>query len=275
MNSLNVKQLKDYKDHGFVAPINVFSLEETKKIKEEIEHIEKKWPQELIGLGRNNVHYISPVFDQVCHNSKILDAVESIIGKDILVGGTTLFIKDSDSKGFVSWHQDAKYIGFEPYNWVTAWLAITDANEENGCMRMWAGSHKEKIKDHKDKYGKNNLLTRGQTVQNVPIEKTTPNILKAGQLSLHHPMIVHGSGPNKSNQRRIGFVIQSYIGTNVDQVLGKIFVQQARGQDKFKYHEYTKRPVELMSKKDIELKNKANEELSKIFYKDTKKIGKY
>ena len=101
MNSLNVKQLKDYKDHGFVAPINVFSLEETKKIKEEIEHIEKKWPEELIGLGRNNVHYISPVFDQVCHNSKILDAVESIIGKDILVGGTTLFIKDPDKKGFV------------------------------------------------------------------------------------------------------------------------------------------------------------------------------
>ena len=275
MNSLNVKQLKDYKDNGFVAPINVLSLEEAKKIKEEIEHIEKKWPEELIGLGRNNVHYISPVFDQVCHNSKILDAVESIIGKDILVGGTTLFIKDPDNKGFVSWHQDAKYIGFEPYNWVTAWLAITDANEENGCMRMWAGSHKEKIKDHKDKYGENNLLTRGQTVQNVPIEKTTPNILKAGQLSLHHPMIVHGSGPNKSNQRRIGLVIQSYIGTNVDQVLGKIFVQKARGQDKFKYHEYTKRPVELMSKKDIEMKNKANEELAKIFYKDTKKIGKY
>jgi hypothetical protein len=275
MSMLSNKELKDYKDNGFVAPINVLSLEEVEKIKQEIEHIEKKWPDELVGLGRNNVHYISPVFDQVCHNQKILDAVESIIGKDILVGGTTLFIKDPDKKGFVSWHQDAKYIGFEPYNWVTAWLAITDANEENGCMRMWSGSHKENIKDHKDTYDENNLLTRGQTVQNVPIEKTTPNILKAGQLSLHHPMIVHGSGPNKSNQRRIGFVIQSYIGTNVDQVIGKVYVQQARGKDVFKYHEHTKRPVELMGKKDIELKNKANEELSKIFYKDAKKIGKF
>ena len=275
MSMLSDKELKDYKDNGFVAPIDVLSLEEAEQIKKEIEHIEKKWPEELAGLGRNNVHYISPTFDQVCHNSKILDAVESIIGKDILVGGTTLFIKDPDKKGFVSWHQDAKYIGFEPYNWVTAWLAITDANEENGCMRMWSGSHKEKIKDHKDTYDQNNLLTRGQAVQDVPIEKTTPNILKAGQLSLHHPMIVHGSGPNKSNQRRIGFVIQSYIGTNVDQVLGKVFVQQARGKDKFKYHKHTKRPVELMSKKDIELKNKANEELAKIFYKDAKKIGKY
>ena len=275
MSALNGKQLKDYNDNGFVSPVNILSLEEAAEIKKEIEYIEKKWPNELIGLGRNNVHYISPIFDQVCHNSKILDAVESIIGKDILVGGTTLFIKDPDKKGFVSWHQDAKYIGFEPYNWVTAWLAITDANEENGCMRMWSGSHKEKIKDHKDTYNENNLLTRGQAVQNVPIEKTIPNILKAGQLSLHHPMIVHGSGPNKSNQRRIGFVIQSYIGTNVDQVLGKIFVQQARGNDAFKYHEHAKRPVELMNKNDMILKNKANEELSKIFYKDAKKIGKF
>ena len=275
MSKLNAKQLKDYNDNGFVAPIDVLSLNKTEEIKKEIEFIEKKWPHELVGLGRNNVHYISPVFDQVCHNSKILDAVESIIGKDILVGGTTLFIKDPDKKGFVSWHQDAKYIGFEPYNWVTAWLAITDANEENGCMRMWSGSHKEKIKDHKDTYDKNNLLTRGQTVQNVPIEKTIPNILKAGQLSLHHPMIVHGSGPNKSKQRRIGFVIQSYIGADVDQVLGKIFVQQARGKDTFKYHEHAKRPTELMSKNDMIFKNKANEELSKIFYKDAKKIGKF
>jgi len=275
MTSLSTTQLKDYKDHGFIAPIDVLSLEETAKIKKEIEYIEKNWPEELVGLGRNNLHYISPIFDQVCHNPKILDAVESIIGKDILVGGTTLFIKDPDNKGFVSWHQDAKYIGFEPYNWVTAWLAITDANEENGCMRMWPGSHKEKIKDHKDTYNENNLLTRGQTVKNVPIEKTTPNILKAGQLSLHHPMIVHGSGPNKSNQRRIGFVIQSYIGTNVDQVIGKVYVQQARGKDIFKYHEHAKRPVELMNKNDMILKNKANEELAKIFYKDAKKVGKY
>ena len=106
MSMLSSKEIKNYKDHGFVAPIDVLSSQEAAKIKEEIEYIEKKWPNELVGLGRNNVHYISPVFAEVCHNSKILDAVESIIGKDILVGGTTLFIKDPDKKGFVSWHHN-------------------------------------------------------------------------------------------------------------------------------------------------------------------------
>ena len=72
MSMLSDKELKDYQDNGFVSPINVLSLEEVKRIKKEIEYIEKKWPDELVGLGRNNVHYISPVFDEVCHNQKII-----------------------------------------------------------------------------------------------------------------------------------------------------------------------------------------------------------
>ena len=94
-------------------------------------------------------------------------------------------------------------------------------------------------------------------------------------MSLHHPKVVHGSGLNKSNDRRIGFVIQSYIGTNVDQVLGKMYVQLARGKDTFNYHENVKSPIELMNEKDILVRKKANEELSKIFYKDSKRIGRF
>ena len=275
MTILSEEQINKYNEDGFIAPINILSENETGEIREEIERIEKDWPNELEGLGRNYIHFISPVFDKIPHNPKILDAVESIIGRDILVCGTTLFIKNPDKKGFVSFHQDAKYIGLEPFNWVTAWLAVTDANEENGCMRMWNGSHKEDLQFHNQKFDENNLLTRGQTVENVPIEKTSPVILKAGQLSLHHPKIIHGSGLNKSKDRRIGFAIQSYIGSNVDQVLGKMYVQLARGKDTFNYHQHVKRPTELMNNIDIASRKKANEELSKIFYNGSKKIGKY
>ena len=275
MSSLTVSQIKQYKEEGYVAPIEALSRDEAFEIRDEIEFIEKKWPNELEGLGRNYVHLISPVFDKVGHNQKILNAVESIIGKNILICGTTLFIKNANEKGFVSFHQDAKYIGLEPHNWVTAWIAVTDANEENGCMRMWSGSHKHDLKYHNQNFDENNLLTRGQTVENVPLNDTDPVILKAGQMSLHHPTIVHGSGLNKSNDRRIGFVIQSYIGTNVDQVLGKMYVQQARGKDQFNFHEHVGRAKVLMNEKDIEVRNKANKELSKIFYSGSEKIGKF
>ena len=275
MTYLNSNQLKQYHKDGYVAPINAITKEEANEIRNEIEFIESKWPNELEGSGRNYVHLISTVFDKIVHNNNILNAIESIIGKNILICGTTLFIKNPNEKGYVSFHQDAKYIGLKPYNWVTAWIAVTDANEENGCKRMWSGSHKEDLKYHNQKFDEGNLLTRGQSVENVPIKETKSVELKAGQMSLHHPKIVHGSGLNNSNDRRIGFVIQSYIGSDVNQVLGKMYVQKARGEDKFKYHKHAKRPVELMNKNDMIFKNRANEELAKIFYKDAKKIGKF
>tara|TARA_B100001564_G_scaffold327684_1_gene310832 strand:+ start:42 stop:869 length:828 start_codon:yes stop_codon:yes gene_type:complete len=275
MTRLTSDQLKDYKNKGYISPVDALTSSEAKEIRDEIEKIEKDWPGALQGINRNYIHLISPKFNKVCLNNNILDAVESIIGKNILICGTTLFIKDPNEKGFVSFHQDAKYIGLEPHNWVTVWLAVTDANEKNGCMRMLPGSHKENLKAHDQKFDENNLLTRGQTITDVPLDKTEPVTLKAGQISLHHPTIVHGSGLNQSDDRRIGFVIQSYIGDDVNQVIGKMYVQKARGEDNFRYHEYSKIPLELMGKNEILSQNKANEELTKIFYSGSKKIGKF
>ena len=275
MSKLSPNQLQEYNNNGYVAPIDILSLNETIEIRKEIEFIEKKFPKEIEKSGRYNVHLISPLLDQVVHNTKILDAVESVVGKDILVCGTTLFIKNPYEKGFVSYHQDAKYIGLEPHNWVTAWVAITDSNEKNGCMRMWTGSHKGNLKDHDQKFNEGNLLTRGQTVENVPEKKLKPLLLSAGQMSLHHPALVHGSGLNKSNDRRIGFVIQSYIGSNVKQVLGDNSVQIARGNDNFQYHNVINRPSGLLVEKDIKLKTIENKNLQKIFYNGSQKKGQY
>ena len=274
MTNLSSNQLKQYNNEGYLAPINILSTEEAIEARKEIELIEKKIPNEINKKGRYNVHLISPKLDAIVHNSKILDTVESIIGKNILVCGTTLFIKNPKQEGFVSYHQDAKYIGLEPHNWVTAWVAITDSYEENGCMRMWPKSHLE-IRDHNEKFNEGNLLTRGQTVEEVPVSELKSIELKAGQMSLHHPRIVHGSGINNSNDRRIGFVIQSYIGTNVKQVLGKNSVQVARGTDHYNYHMKINRSVSLMDQNDIKIKNAENDNLQNIFYKGSENKGLY
>ena len=139
---------------------------------------------------------------------------------------------------------------------------------------MWPKSHLD-IKDHNEKFNEGNLLTRGQTVENVPESSVKPVELKAGQMSLHHPRIVHGSGINKSNDRRIGFVIQSYIGTNVKQTLGQNSVQIARGEDKYNYHEVISRNDTLMSEKSMLLRKKENNYLQEIFYKGAKQKGSY
>ena len=124
-------------------------------------------------------------------------------------------------------------------------------------------------------FNKGNLLTRGQTVENVPEDEVKSIELKAGQMSLHHPRVVHGSGINKSNDRRIGFVIQSYIGTNVKQTLGKNGVQVARGEDNYHHHEIINRTNALMSEESILLRKKENDYLQEIFYKGAKQKGSY
>ena len=275
MSHLTTEQIDFYNRDGFIAPIDIYSREEAAAIRQELEGLEASYPEAVTGRNRNNVHYVTSLFDKIVHNPDILDAVETLIGKDFLVGGTTLFIKEPEQRGFISWHQDARYIGLEPENWVTAWLALSDVTTENGCMYMWPGSHLEGARKHLDTFDEENLLTRGQTVQNVPKNETIPVALKAGQLSLHHPWVVHGSGHNSSKSRRIGFAIQSYIGTNVDSVYGKIFVQQARGSDTYRYHLHTPRPSSVMAEQDVAFRDKANEALKAIFYRGAKKIGKY
>ena len=274
MSKLTTDQIQQYHKEGYVAPIEVLTREEALEVRNEIELIENRLPNELNNSGRYNVHLISPKLDEVVHNSNILDSVESIIGKNILVCSTTLFIKNANQNGFVSYHQDAKYIGLEPHNWVTAWIAITDSNETNGCMKMWPGSHAD-LKEHDQKFNQGNLLTRGQTIKNVPEDQVKPIELKAGQMSLHHPRIIHGSGINKSGDKRIGFVVQSYIGTNVKQVLGKNSVQIARGVDEFKYHEVINRTKLLMSDEGMLLRKRENDYLKEIFYNGSDKIGKF
>ena len=275
MANLTSEQIAFYQDNGYVAPIDIFTEDEALALRQELEALERDHPEAVMGKNRNNVHYVTALFDRIAHHDRILDAVESVIGRNILVAGSTLFVKEPEQKGFISWHQDARYIGLEPYNWVTAWLALSNVTTENGCMYMWPKSHHQGQRDHVDTYGEDNLLTRGQTVMDVPEDDIVPIELKPGQLSLHHPWVVHGSGHNTSSERRIGFAIQSYIGADVDQVLGKIYVQQARGDDPFGYHEHTPRPVGTMSGQDIRFRDQANAALQEIFYHGAEKRGKY
>ena len=275
MTGLSAEEIRSYYDNGYISPINILTEKEATSFHEELQSIEARYGPNLAGLGRNNTHQVIPFIDQLAHHSKILDVVQSIIGPNILVAGTTLFIKEPEQAGFISWHQDAKYNGLKPYNWVTAWLALTEVNVENGCMYMLPGSHIDGEREHNDTYGKDNLLTRGQTVVNVPEKETVAIELAPGQLSLHHPWVVHGSGQNTSKKRRVGLAIQSYLATNVEQIIGQSYVQLGRGVDEYKHHSHVMRATGLMVESEIKYWNKANKALQEVLYYGAKKLGKF
>jgi len=172
----------------------------------------------------------------------ILDAVEGVLGPDLLCWTVNFFIKEANSPGFVSWHQDSTYWGLDPHDVMTAWVAFTDVNLESGCMHFVPGSHQGDQIPHVDTFHKDNLLSRGQEIAvEVDQAKTVDCILKAGEMSLHHIKTVHGSGPNRSNDRRIGLAIR-YIPTYVRQIGVADSAMLVRGKDTYGNFEHEPRP---------------------------------
>jgi ectoine hydroxylase-related dioxygenase (phytanoyl-CoA dioxygenase family) len=149
--------------------------------------------------------------DQLVHHPRILDAVEDVIGPDILVYHSTLFLKEAHTPAYVRWHQDSTYFYLDPHLHITAWVALSDATEQAGCMRALPGSHLWGSFEHDDKPEPMNMIRRGQGISNrFDHETGVPMPVMAGQMSLHHTDLVHASGANESDDRRLGFAI-SYI----------------------------------------------------------------
>ncbi len=223
MSGLSAEQIEQYHRDGFVSPIDVYTSSEIAEIRAAYEAAEQAHPDQLHPTNRNNAHLVVPVLDEVARHPTVLDCVRSLIGPDIVLWGSVMFIKEPSSTGYVSWHQDGRYMGLDPLDFATPWIALTDSTISNGCMAMIPGSQRQPLLDHRDTFDEENILTRGQNVDGVDAAAAVNLELRAGQMSIHHPRTIHGSQPNPSNQRRIGFALQSYIAAHVRQLRGDAY----------------------------------------------------
>ncbi|WP_299848101.1 phytanoyl-CoA dioxygenase family protein [uncultured Roseovarius sp.] len=267
---LTEAQIEAYHRDGFVAPVDIFSEDEAARLRKALEEAEAKWPEAFVGAARNNAHLNLMCLDEIVHNSGLVDAAEDLVGPNILNYGTVLFIKEPHDPGFVSWHQDARYMGLEPHVGVTAWVALSDANDQSGCMRMIPGSHKE-LQAHDDTFGEDNILTRGQEVRDVDESKAISTPLRPGQASFHSARVIHSSQPNQSDDRRIGFVIQPYMPPHVEQTIVPTYAQLVRGEDPHGNFKRAGRPKQDMAPEDLALRDKVNETWADILYHGAEK----
>lgn len=271
---LSNAQIEAFHSDGFLSPIDLFSEDEALRLRNELEDAEKRWPEAFQGAARNNAHLNLKCLDEIVHYSALVDIIEDLIGPNILNCGTVLFIKEANDPGFVSWHQDATYMGLEPHSGITAWVALSNANEQAGCMRMIPGSHGA-IRHHDDTFGAQNILTRGQEVADVDESRAVATPLRPGQMSLHNATVIHSSQPNRSNDRRIGFVIQSYIPPEVRQTVMPTGAQLVRGTDKEGNFERLSRPRRDMDPADVARRDWVNQTWSDILYRGAEKKRDY
>ena len=198
---------------GYVSPIRIMSKETAYSYRDTMEAVEEK-------VGnlhfRFKIHTALPMAYEIANNEKLLDAVVAVLGPNILLYNATYLIKEPHTTTHVSWHQDLTYWGFSDDKVLTAWVALSEVNEESGCMYVLPGSHKNGEQHHQTTEDDSNILYLGQTVHGVDNELSKALILKPGEMSLHNGWILHTSHSNTSDDRRIGLTL-NYISTDMRQ----------------------------------------------------------
>lgn len=269
-------QVRDYKQQGFVSPIDVMSETDAMAYKQRLENAERDYPEHINAENRNNAHLVFSFLDELAFNPIILGAVEDIIGPDFSLWGTVLFIKEPGTQHYVSWHQDATYMGMSHNNFVTPWIALSESNRETGCMSMVPGSHKQHIRPHEDTFAEDNILTRGQVVKDVDETTAVDLIMRPGQMSLHHGEVVHGSQPNLSKERRIGFALQSFMTHDTQQLIGENRWLHSHGSPRNDAAtQFINRPTGDVQPEAVTLRAAVNRNFSDILYHGARKVRNY
>lgn len=201
----------------------------------------------------NHMHIVTRFTSEIVHNERILDAVEAIIGPDILLWGSTYFIKPARSAGFVSWHQDLTYWGLEdPGAMVSAWLALGPVTRANGAMRFVPGSHLNGLATHEDHFDADNVLYRGQRAQVEIDEASVVHVeLQPGEISLHHGHLLHASAPNPSAEPRIGLTMNFVAAHNRQVVAPEDYAMLLRGEDRYRHFKPVPSPDDDFSETSI------------------------
>ena len=274
MTALSASAVAAYRERGYHFPVPVFTAEEAAALHDRLRAIEARSGGRLERWMNRKPHLIFPWLDAVVRNPKVLDAVEAVLGPNILCWNSQFFAKQPGDGSFVSWHQDATYWGLSEPDVVTAWIAFTPSTPESGCMRVVPGTHRSQIK-HTDTFDEKNLLTRGQEVAaKVDDREAVDVILRPGEMSLHHVLIVHGSNPNASPKPRVGFAIR-YIPTYVRQIVGEAdCASLVRGVDTHGHFELESPPKSELDPADVERHRRMIDRQQKILYTGAARPGR-
>jgi hypothetical protein len=238
---LSEAQLERYRHDGFLSPLTVMSGERARDYRRRLEEAEATFgPMHYV----TKPHLLLRLADELAHDKVMLDAVEDIIGPDILLWDSSFIIKEAGNEKFVSWHQDLTYWGLDRDDVVSIWLALSPATVESGCMRMIPGSHRAGRVEHKLTADTGNLLSQGQTIAaelDEAIAVDTP--LQPGQMSLHHGWTFHASHPNRSKDRRIGLNMNLAAPSIRQTRFAGDSAMLLRGQDRYGHFVQERRPA--------------------------------
>jgi non-haem Fe2+, alpha-ketoglutarate-dependent halogenase len=244
--------MNSYEQRGYLFPLRVLTDAEAAHFRAQFIEYRAGVDERLKTLPARDqykvfseTHIFLPwVYEMITHPN-VLDAVESVLGPNLLIWNTRWFAKMAGDKTYISWHQDATYWGLRPPNVATAWIALSDSCPENGCMRVIPESHRGPLLPQVETFAADNALSRGQEIAVEVNESDAVDIvLRPGEMSLHHIGIVHGSNANRSDRARIGIAVRFITPDVVQEGSQRQIALLARGIDSYGHFELVGPPTQ-------------------------------
>lgn len=269
---LSTDQIAQYEREGYVTPVRVLSQAEATALRAKLEAFEATQGGKLQPPQRNKAHLLFKWLDDLIRDARVLDPIEQLIGPDILCWNTLFWIKEARSPSFVSWHQDTKYWGLSSEKVVTAWLALSPASIEAGCMRVMPRTHRGEVLSHEDRYHRDNMLTRGQEISaGIDEAKAVSMPLEIGEMSIHNYRLAHASGPNNAADRRIG-ISMHFMPPETGQIVGSWdSAALVRGEDRYGNFASTPVPARDLDDAAVAFHGRATAALREILYADAER----
>lgn len=252
-NLLSDSEISSYRRDGFVTPRYRLPADLVEKLRQDVEVLidgnKDVRPEQLVGAHIKSskdtgVRGRDELLDFAQHPD-LLDIAEQIIGPDLILWGSQVFSKPARDGMAIPWHQDGQYWPMRPLNTVTVWIAVDPATTENGCLRVIPGTHQGGLMPHETSDADGLALNQGVAKGAFDEREAVDIELEAGQISLHHAMLVHGSNANLSAKRRCGYAIRYMPATShFDRTLPPTQIASNQAID------FSQRPLWLVRGKD-------------------------
>lgn len=267
--ALPMPLVDQYERDGYLAPIRILEDEDLGRFRSAYDQYEDDLAERMAAMPPRDryvffaeTHAFLPWAYELATQERILDAVESLLGPDLLIWDSRWFTKRPGDPTYVSWHQDGTYWALNPPKVCTAWIALSRSFEGNGAMQVVPRTHIAGQLPHVDTFAEENALARGQEIAvDVKDEDVVTLELEPGEMSLHHIGVVHGSQRNTSDESRIGFAVR-FIAAEVKQDVEDTIAMLVRGEDRYGNFELLEAP---RSSELTEIEAKRSEVVERLY----------
>jgi non-haem Fe2+, alpha-ketoglutarate-dependent halogenase len=237
---LSDPQQRSFFEQGIVYPVRVLSAEQAASYGEQCNCLEAALGGKPRTVEVRQMHLHFPWAYELATLPRVLDAVEDLLGPDVLIWASELFAKHpSDGNISIGWHRDGPYMGLDPERTLTAWIALSASHLENGCMRY---SREADRKRNLERLIRDSHPISQRKARNVPEGETVPVVLQAGEMSLHDAYLLHGSDPNRADDKRVGFAIR-FTTPHTRPLADRPPAILVRGEDRFHHFDLRQPPT--------------------------------